>query len=58
MKKKTMILIAAAVIVLVAALFGIKAAYTAHYNNTHVFIDDAVYEKDARQIDLDRKSVV
>lgn len=50
MKKKTVIILA--VVLLIAALAGGLIAYRTHYNNTHIFVEDAVYEKDAVSLDL------
>ena len=51
MKKKTIIILAAAVAVIALAQ-GAVVGYNMWYNNTHIFVEDAVYEKDARFLDL------
>jgi len=50
MKKNVKIILAVAVVLvlLAAGLVG----YRMHYNSTHIFVEDAVYEKDAQVLDL------
>lgn len=51
MKKKMIIAVAVVMAAALLALGGV-AGYRAYYNNTHVFIENAVYEKDAQSISL------
>ena len=51
MKKKIIIAVAAVLAAALLTLGGV-AGYRAYYNNTHVFIENAVYEKDAQSISL------
>lgn len=52
MKKKTILILAA--VLLVAAVLAAAGllGYRRHYENTHVFIEDAVYPADAQTLDL------
>ena len=48
---KKLLIIAAVLAVIAAGMLG-YLGYIYHYNNTHVFIEDAVYPKDAESLDL------
>ena len=50
MKKSTICIIAAAVVILAAV--GGAVGYHYWYQNNHVFVEDAVYEKELTQVDL------
>ena len=46
------LLIIAAVLAVIAALLLGYLGYTHHYNSTHIFVEDAVYPKNAEKLDL------
>lgn len=52
MNKKKVLILIAVLLILVAAVTALFLGYRKHYDNTHVFIEDAVYPADATFLDL------